>query len=887
MSGPSGSSDFAGHGRARPKILALAASMSWRDWRSGELTTLLLALILAIAALTSVAFLAERIERGIELNARQMLGADLRVRSDQPLQADFARQAAALGLQLAQTTVFPSMASAADAAAGAATTSTTTPTTSSTTSPARSRLVAVKAVSGAYPLRGEVLIDARAGRGADAPGLLPSAQAAPGLPAPGTVWVDSQVLEALKLRVGDQLRLGESRLTIDAVITRELDRGLSFVNFAPRVMLNAADLPGTGLIGYGSRVTYRLLVAGPAPALAAFSRWSEGRIAGQHLRGVALESLADAQPQVRQTIERAGRFLRLVALLSALLAAVAIAMGAHRYARRHVDGCAVMRCLGVSSRVLLSVFAVEFVLVGLLGSGLGVALGAVGQGVMLTWIGRLVEVALPAPTVWPVLQGLGTGLILLLGFAAPPLLRLTRVPPARVLRRDWGQSERLIWPAYGVGVLLFAGLLIAAARELRLGLIVTGGFAAALLLTGLLAWLVLAGLGSGSSRLASAGSPLPFGIRHAFASLRRRGVTSALQITALTIGLMCLLLLSMTRNDLIAGWRKATPADAPNRFVIDIQPEQRAGVAHLLAENGLADAALAPMVRARLVSINQQPVDASRYAADADTRRLLEREFNLSYTTDLPGDNRIAAGRWFGQSAQPQMSVEAGLAKRLGLKLGDVLRFEVAGQGVSGPITSVRELDWGSMRVNFFVLLPPPTLADLPQSFITSFYLPMGRQTAIDRLIAAYPNLTVIDTGAILAQLQHVLDQVIAAVQFLFLFTLAAGILVLYAALAGSRDERVRDAALLRALGASARQIRTAHAAEFLVVGVLAGAMAALGAQSVGAVLARKVFDFPLQPNPGLWLIAIAAGVVCALLGGWFGLRRVLLRPPLEILRGV
>jgi putative ABC transport system permease protein len=419
----------------------------------------------------------------------------------------------------------------------------------------------------------------------------------------------------------------------------------------------------------------------------------------------------------------------------------------------------------------------------------GAVLGYGGHWALLGALGGLIEVALPPPTLQPALIGIGAALVLLLGFALPPLAPLTRVPPVRVLRRDWGDASRIAWAAYAVGVVLFAGLLIVAAGNLKLGLIVAGGFVGALVGFALIARLVLyaAARAVRNARVAAG-----VGWRYALASLHRRGTASALQITALALGLMCLLLIAITRNDLVAGWRQSTPPDAPNQFLIDIQPDQRADVAAWLAAHGVRDAVPAPMVRGRLVAINGKPVNPDAYRSD-DARRLVDREFNLSYTTELPADNRIVAGDWFGTSAAPQISIEAGLAKTLNVKPGDTLRFDVTGLTVDAPITSVRKLDWGSFRVNFFVLMPPPVLKDFPAVYLTSFHLPAAQASLLDPLIARYPNLTAIDVAPILAQLERMMLQVVGAVQFLFAFTLAAGVLVLYTALAGSRDERVRE----------------------------------------------------------------------------------------------
>nr|WKF58957.1 hypothetical protein HUO10_003459 [Paraburkholderia busanensis] len=834
-------------------VVRQAIRMTARDWRAGELTMLLLALVLAVAALSSVGILADRLHLGLERDARRMIAADFIVRADHPVDPQFARQARSLGLNTATTAIFPSMIN-------------------STGAQPVSRLAAVKAVSAGYPLRGELRI-------APAPGA--PDHATRDIPAPGTVWVDQQLLDALKLHVGDTVKVGSRDFRIGALITRELDRGFAFVNFSPRLMLRADDVPSTGLIAYGSRVTYRLLVAGADASVARFARFAHQRVDDGKMRGVALESLQDGQPQVRQTLDRASHFLTLVSLLTALLAAVAIAMAAHRYMRRHLDGCASMRCLGVSQATLRALFTLEFAGLGLIGGLAGVALGFLGHLALLTWLGTLIDVVLPYPTVWPMIEGIAAGLVLLLGFALPPLLPLTRVPPVRVLRREWGEAGRTAWAAYALGILLFAALLIVAAGELKLGGIVAGGFAGGMLVFAAIARLALWGAARVvRSERVNAG----IGWRYALASLERRSGASALQITALGIGLMCLLLIAMTRNDLVAGWRKSTPPDAPNEFIIDIQPDQRDAVTRYLSAHRIAGVELSPMVRGRLIAINGKPVNPDSFKGD-DAKRLVDREFNLSYTTELPDDNLLAAGKWYGDTTTPQISIEQGLARLLSVKPGDTLRFDVTGMQVDAPVTSVRKLDWGSFKVNFFVLMPPAALRDFPATFITSFHLPREQQSTIDGLIAAYPNLTAIDTGPILAQVQRVLEQVIGAVQFLFAFTLAAGVLVLYAALAGTRDERMRESALLRALGASHRQVRAVQIAEFVAVGALSGAMAAIGAQVIGYVLATRVFEFYLSFDPWVLPAGIAAGVACAAIGGWLSLRHVLARPALQSLR--
>jgi len=840
---------------ARFSAWGQALRMARRDWLAGELTLLLFALVLAVAALTSVGFLADRMRLGLERDARQMIAADVLLVADQPFDAAFTGRARQDGLQVAQTVTFPSMATARVNGAPAH-------------GEAPSQLAALKAVTDGYPLRGRLKVSSQPG-GAET--------VAEGIPAPGTVWVDEALLTALGLRVGDGLQLGSKTFRIERIITQELDRGAGFMNFAPRVLLPMSDLEATKLIGWGSRVTYRLLVAGPDAAGEAYRKWAAGEIEHRHLRNTRVESLESGQPQMRATLDRAERFLSLVAVLSSMIAAVAIAMSARRYMQRHTDACAVYKFLGLSPRQILAAFGIEFVLLGLGGAVVGVVLGYLAHYGLLMSLGGLLQVSLPHPSAVPALVGVAAGLVLLTGFALPPLLALTRVAPLRVLRRDIGAPPVSVWAAYMLGLGAFVSLLLVAARDLKLGLTTAGGFVGAGVGFALLALGLLLLLSRGMRGRARG----KVGWRFALAVLeRRRGVT-VLQTVALAVGLMALLLLGMTRNDLIDSWRSATPANAPNRFVINIQPDQRDTLRAMLANNGVDDL-LYPMVRGRLTRIGDRPIQADSYP-EGRARNLVEREFNLSYMEKLPEGNQVTSGRW----DQGGASVEEGIAKTLHIKLGDTLRFDVAGQVVEAPVTSLRKLDWGSMRVNFFVILPTAKMQGLPETYITAFHLPTAKATLGNQLAAAFPNITVVNTDLILRQIQDVLDQVIAAVEFLFVFTLLAGVTVLYAALSGARDERKRDAGLLKALGASAALVRQTQYAEFLVVGGLAGLLASIGAIAVGWGLSQYVFDFPYRFSVWIVPVGVVSGMLCAFAGGWLGLREVLRQPALATLRDV
>jgi putative ABC transport system permease protein len=835
-------------------VWVLAWTQLRRDLKAGDLRLLVLAVVLAVAALSAVGFFADRLNAGLTRDARQLLGGDAIVLADQPVPPAVVQQARHEGLTVSNGASFLSMARAPEARGGAA------------------RLASVKAVDANYPLRGALQLR-------DTPEAPERAVKHP--PAARTVWVDVAVLDALGLRVGDELLLGDASLKIAAVIAIEPDRGAGFQSLAPRVLMNEADLPATGLIQPASRVSYRLAVAATGRqgdvAVARFVQWTQAQTRQQGWRGVEVQSFDNGRPEMRQALDRAHKFLNLVALLAALLSAVAVGIAARDFATRHLDDCAVLRVLGASQRTIAAIVAVEFVIAGLVASALGVALGfAVHYGFVVLLSG-LIEATLPMPGAWPAAFGAGVGLTLLLGFGLPPVLQLARVPALRVIRRDVGTPKAASLGVLAAAMTGFAALLLATSSDLTLGLITVGGFAAAMLAFALVAWVAVVLL-----RRLVPRPGVPQGWVLATRQVAARPGFAVLQVSALSVGLLALVLLVLLRTDLIASWRQATPPDAPNRFVINLQPEQGAAFQSALRREGVSRYDWYPMVRGRLVGINQRSVTGEGFA-DERARRLAEREFNLSYSAALPEQNRVVAGRW--QAEEPDaLSVEEGLAKTLGLKLGDTLRFEVAGQAVQGRITSLRKVDWGSMRVNFFVLLPHAQMPGLPYSYISAFQAPPA--AGFDRRLAReFPNMTSIDVSASVAQVQRVLDQVIRAVEVLFGFTLAAGLVVLFAAVVATREARAREYAIMRALGASGRLLGQVQRAELLGVGALAGLLASVAAVGVGWALARYVFDFRWTASPWVPLVGSAAGALLALGAGYWALRAVLRRPVVQTLR--
>ena len=843
------------------RYLSFLFRMLRRDARAGELHLLVAALIVAVAALTAVGFFTDRVRQALDREANQLLGADMLLTADHPWKPTLADNAKARGLKVVETQTFPSMVSVGEG------------------DDIRAQLADVKAVEAGYPLRGALRIadeTAAPDRRAD------------GVPAPGLVWIDERLATALGAKAGERIVVGQRELDIAAILTFEPDRGLNFFSVAPRLLMNIADVPSTGLIQPGSRIRYRLLFSGELQQIKEFKNYVEKILE----RGERIEDTENARPEIRSALDRAQRFLGIAALLTVVLAAVAVALAARRYMQRHLDPCAIMRCLGATQGFLLRIYFGQFALLGLLSSLTGCLLGYLAHYALYAWLAQFLEVPLPPPGIVPAIQGCVIGIILLFGFALPPLLQLKRVSTLRVLRREFSSGRmppsRLI-ASYALGLGGIAGLMFWVAGEARLGAYVVGGFSAALVIFALvarvavrLASILRRGIGGvGDGRAGGVGW------RYGLASLERRSTASVVQIVALSLGFMALLLLTVTRNDLLNAWSRAIPPDAPNQFVVNIQPDQLDAVRQTFVESGLTTE-FSPMIRGRLVRVNDKAVSPDEFEDDR-AKRLIEREFNLSYRDDVPPGNKVVAGRWFAPSSatseRREASVEEGLAKTLGLKVGDRLEFTVGGETVDMQILNLRKLNWDSMRVNFFVLTPPEVLKAYPASWITSFHLPNEAGTFVSQLVREFPNLSVIDVGAILRQLQHIMDQVAQAVQFVFLFTLLAGIIVLYATLATAADERRYELAVMRALGARRDQLRRALLAEFAAVGGLSGLIAALGATVVGQVLANKVFNFEVEISYWLPPAAVVAGALLVTGAGWFAAARLMRAPPLEALR--
>jgi putative ABC transport system permease protein len=826
------------------QVLRFALRNLWRDLKSGELSVLLLALCVAVLSLTAVGFFTNRIAQGVRAQAAEVLAADLRLEAPAPFPESYFAKARSLGLASAQILEFPTAIFNGEV----------------------SQLAALNAVTAHYPLRGHVRI-------ADTP--FGNARPTESIPGRGEAWVDARIMAQLDIRIGGAIRIGASTFKVTQVLDYRPDQGTGFVNLAPAVLLSYDDVAATELIQPGSRVTYAALFAGAAAQVAELREYLlANKTAGERLREVD-----ESSRQLNSAIDRASRFLNLASLASVLLAAVAVAMGARRYASRHIDAVALMKCMGASQRFVLAISVIELTILALFAVAVGALLGYGAQW-GLAWLLRdLIRIALPPASLAPIAVALVTVNAMLVGFALPALLHLKNTPPARVLRRTMTAPPLRFGLVYVLAVGALFAILWSLVRDTELVV----GVLAGVLGVGV----VLAAAGYGLVRLTGR---LRGGVgvawRYGLANVSRRGTGSVLQIVAFGLGLMMLLLLAVVRGDLLTDWRRSLPGDVPNNFIVNIRPEERASLEEFLRSHGFGEPQLYPMVRARMTAIDGTPAESRKLDGDRG-RGFLEREQNLTWSAALPEDNQLIAGRWWtpAEFTEPLVSISSEYQEALGLKLGDTLSFDVAGESLTARIASIRKVRWDSFRPNFFLVFPPKLLDGAAGTYMTSIYLTAQQRPALVDLVRQFPTISVFDVDAILKQIREIMDRASLAVQYVFLFTLAAGVVVLLAAVQATRDERRYESAMLRTLGASRSTVLRGVAAEFSALGFLSGTLAACGASAVGWMLARRLFSLELGFDPWLWVLGLVCGTVLVGVSGTLATRRVVNTPPIVTLR--
>jgi putative ABC transport system permease protein len=826
------------------RALSLALRSLAREWRSGELGVLLLALTIAVAALTGVGFLVSRISTAVALQASEVLAADVRLGSPQPINKEYFEEAKRRGIATASNTALLSVVFNGD----------------------RSQLTNLRAVTDGYPLRGRVLIADEA---------FAAGHQAHGIPPPGEIWPDSKLLSAIDAHVGSTVAIGAASLRVGHVLISRPDQGGTFAELAPSLLMNEADLPATQLIQPGSRVSYRALFAGERNKIDEFKAW----LSANKKQGERVHDITDASPQIRNAVDRAGRFLSLASLVSVLLCAIAVAMSARQYVHHHLDSVALLKTLGATRAFTLSVNVLQLIVVALIAAVLGCGLGYLAQEWLLRTIRSLLAADLPPASLAPAAIGFMTAIAVLIGFALPPLLQLSRTPALRVLRRDVGPPPPLMLLAFGPAIAVVVFLVYWVVRDWKLFIGFTaglGGFLLVLTLAGALL-VFLAGRLRGNVGIA-----WRFGV----ANLSRRRSESIVQIVAFGTGIMVLLLLGIVRNDLSSDWRRTLPADIPNYFFINIPPADREAFVQFLKDRGAKTARVLPMIRGRLTRIKGHSVEDLKFSGE-EGENFATREQNLTWATDPGADNRIIAGEWWTAAdyGKPLVSLSTEFQESLGVNVGDSLSFDIAGEPFDVEVASIRKVKWDSFQPNFFVVFAPGVLEKTAGTYITSANLKAGDARSLAQLARRFPSVSIFDIDDLLAQVRSVLDKAVLAVQSVFIFTLFAGLTVLLAAVQSSRDERRYESAMLRTLGARRATVLQGVLSEFTTLGLLSGLLAAIGASVAAFFIDTRVLQLHYTFDWWIGVEGLFGGALLVAATGWLATRSVVNQPPLKTLR--
>jgi putative ABC transport system permease protein len=826
------------------QVVRFALRNMWRDFKSGELSVLVLALTIAVLSLTAVGFFTSRITQAVHAQASEVLAADLRLEASTPIPQSYLDRAEAHGLKTARILSFPTAIFNAD----------------------KNQLTAFNAVSSNYPLRGRVRI-------ADVP--FGVARDTDKIPGHGEVWLDARIMAQLDVEVGTSLRIGEATFRVTQVLDYRPDQGGGFVNLAPAALIDYDDVAATQLIQPGSRVNYYALFAGPSASVTEFRQFLEdNKRAGERIQDVQ-----DSSRQLSSAIDRAVRFLNLASLASVLLSAVAVVMGARRYAIRHIDTVALMKCMGASQRFVLSISVIELTLLASIAVLCGAVLGYSAQWGIAWLLRDLIRTVLPPASLAPLPIALVTVLAMLIGFALPPLLQLGSTPPARVLRKTVSAPPL----RYGITYILALGALLGILWNLVRDTELVFNVFAGILGGGIVLTLAGFALVRVTGRLRGG---VGIAWRYGLANVSRRGAGSVVQIVAFGLGLMVLLLLAVVRGDLLNDWRRSLPADVPNNFLINIRPDERASLDEFLQSHHFGSPAMYPMVRARMTAINSES-GAALKARGEGARGFIEREQNLTWSEKLMADNQLTAGSWWTAAdfGKPLVSISSEYADALHLKLGDKMTFDVAGETLQVTVASIRKIRWDSFRPNFFLVFPPGLLDGAAGTYMTAIYLTSEQRSALGELVRRFPTISVFDVDAILKQIRGIIDRATLAVQYVFLFTLAAGVVVLLAAVQATRDERRYESAMLRTLGASRRTVLQGVAMEFSALGFLSGTLAAVGATVTGFILAHRLFSLEYSLDPAVFIAGLVGGTILVGLTGTLATRSVVNTPPIATLR--
>ena len=820
-------------------------------WRAGALRVMVFALVLAVTAITAVGFFTQRVGSALNQQGGLLLGGDIAITADHPVPAIFEKSAIYQGLQIVKTYEFPSMVINGDT----------------------NQLAEIKAVGDGFPLRGDLTIgDATADLG----------KIVKNSPKAGEVWVEPRLAHLLNLKVGDAVTVGEATFRVAAILLREPSRGGDMFSFAPRLLMNAADLSSTKLIQFGSRVKYQLLLAAQPQQIDRYFTETKPKLA----RGEKIEDVRNARPEIKTALDKAQQFLGLSAMVSVILAMVAMLLSSLPYIKQSLDTFALMRCFGASKNTVIQILAWQTMLIAFMSALVGGLLGFLGQLGLAELAGSLFLETLPRVSSMPIVVGIVASVAMMFAVVIPHAWQMRNLSTMNILRR-----ETLIQPISSQAKFMPAALVISImifwqAHDVKIA------SSTILAIVGLC--IVISGfsyvLVSLANRLlqVSPQSQTVNSIRLGVQGIRRRFGLSTVQMIGFSMGLMVLMLLALIRHDLIRNWQASLPIDAPNRFIINIQPDQIDSINQFFKQANISNTAIFPMVRGRLVSKNGEAINAVEWQ-DERAKKLAEREFNLSWAAQMQSDNKLLQGRWWkpDEYGKPLMSLEDGLAKTLNIKLGDKLNFDIAGTPLEVTVTSIRKVEWDTMRANFFAVTPPGLLDNYPANYISSFHLPIGADTPLNQLVKDYPNITVIDIAALMQQVRDIMQKMSDTIQYVFIFSLIAGIAVLYASLVATREERISEATLMRVFGASRRQVSIAYVAEFACIGIIAALVASIAANLLAYYVSAQILDIPFQFNAGLAVIILVIAAIVIPIFAWLGLRGFLNVPPRQLLNSI
>lgn len=820
----------------------LALKLIWRDWRSGELSILVFALLIAVTASTAISMLGSRLNQTMTQQAAEFLGADMAVSSHQPPAPNWGDNAKKLGLEVGETIEFPSVLVEHN----------------------ELLLVSVKAVSEGYPLRGALMTTDHLGG---------ETEESHHGPEPGEAWVEPQVLAALKVLPGQMITIGEKSLHIGRLILREPDRRGDVYSLSPRVLINRMDVAASNVIQPGSNVHYYSLFKGPLPALKAFKRWLR-----PHLQaGQQIADILDDRPELGKAIQRAERYLGLASIAVVLIAGVSIAMSARRYTARHFDLVAILKCLGARDREILILASLQFLIIGVVVTIMGCFLGWVLQFAIVSLVQDLLPHAMAPPGIQSWLLGGASGLLILIGFALPPVLRLQKLPPLRVLRRDLEPVPSSGWLVYTLATITLTILLWQYTGDWDTTLTVLGTCG-----------LFMAVFGGAGFALLSMGRRLlphaPLPVRLGLQQLTRHPRTGTTQILAFSITLIAMQIVLLTRTELIGQWKQQIPDDAPNYFALNLFDDDLPHFRQFLRDKNLAASESYPVIRGRLLAVNGQNV-SEMMMKDSRLEGAINRELSLTWATTLPPDNRVISGQWPHEIPGISVSVEEDLANRLGVHTGDQLTFTIGGQTLQAVVGSTRSVHWDSMTPNFYMIFGENTLNGFPHTWLTSFFVADTKKDALPLMVKSFPALTLLDVGKMIDQLREILQQITLAITFILFLAIIAGFSVLFATVRATLDERIHEYTILRTLGAGSRLLRVAQWTEFSALGYLSGLLSVAVSELITWAIYRRLFSAAYHFHTAAWVIVpVVAAMVIGLAGLW-QTREVTRVSPLRVLR--